>query len=40
LGIITYIVNHGDGGEYGSEKQFKYVTTRAHSPQFDVSFPE
>jgi len=22
LGVITYIGNHGDRGEYGSEKQF------------------
>jgi len=40
LGVITCIGNHGDRGEHGSEKQFKYVTTRHTVPQLDVSFPE
>jgi len=40
LGDITYIGNHGDRGEHGSEKQFKYVTTQPHSPQSDILFPE
>jgi len=43
LGIITYIGNHGDRGEYGSEKQFNNscMLPLGHTvPQFDVSFPE
>jgi len=38
LGVITYIGNHSDRGEHGSEKQFRYVTTRPHSPAPSLLF--